>query len=94
MLLVYGRKDHSFYRYADLLERKLPNNKLVLIRGVSHQIPTKAALSMNEIIKQWLSVVHKEQQVVDMQATQSIISDSTFMESPPPTLELEDEYIQ
>ncbi len=59
MLLIYGKKDRSFYRYADILERRLPNNKLVLIRGVSHQIPTKAALSMNEIIRQWLSIVHK-----------------------------------
>ncbi|MEX1031197.1 MAG: alpha/beta hydrolase [Paenibacillaceae bacterium] len=66
MLLIYGKKDRSFYRYADMLERKLPNNKLVLIRGVSHQIPTKAALSMNEIIKQWLTVVHSVQQVTDM----------------------------
>jgi len=63
VLLIYGKKDRSFYRYADILERKLPNNKLVLIRGVSHQIPTKAAQSMNEIIKQWLTLVHKDQQI-------------------------------
>jgi pimeloyl-ACP methyl ester carboxylesterase len=68
MLLIYGKKDLSFYRYADILERKLPNNKLVLIRGVSHQIPTKAALSMNEIIKRWLNTVHRVQQVTDMKA--------------------------
>jgi pimeloyl-ACP methyl ester carboxylesterase len=62
MLLVYGKKDRSFYRYADILERKLASNKLILIRGVSHQIPTKAALSMNEIIKYWVTDVHEELQ--------------------------------
>lgn len=80
MLLVYGKKDRSFYRYADILERKLSNNKLILIRGVSHQIPTKAALSLNEIIKQWLTVVHREQQVTDTKYVEPMIVDSAAMD--------------
>ncbi|MEX2416089.1 MAG: alpha/beta hydrolase [Paenibacillaceae bacterium] len=81
MLLVYGKKDRSFYRYADILERKLLDNKLILIRGVSHQIPTKAAQSMNEIIKQWLTVVHREQQVSHIKLDEPMILDSAAMES-------------
>jgi pimeloyl-ACP methyl ester carboxylesterase len=81
MLLIYGKENHSFYRYADILERELPYNKLVLIRGVSHQIPTKAALSMNEIIKQWLTIVHSEQQDSDKKVVQPVILESAVMDS-------------
>jgi pimeloyl-ACP methyl ester carboxylesterase len=80
MLLIYGKKDRSFYRYADILERNLPSNKLVLIRGVSHQIPTKAALSMNEIIRQWLSVIHKLQQVTITENLQPEVMGSIILD--------------
>lgn len=79
MLLIYGKKDRSFYRYADILERKLPMNKLVLIQGVSHQIPTKAAQSMEEIIKQWLSIVHKVNHVSTTEGLEPIIVASEVM---------------
>jgi pimeloyl-ACP methyl ester carboxylesterase len=83
MLLIYGKKDRSFYKYADILEQHLPSNKLVLIRGVSHQIPTKAALSMNEIIRQWITAIHKSQQItnasdVHPEAMESMILEDTI----------------
>jgi pimeloyl-ACP methyl ester carboxylesterase len=80
MLLIYGKKDRSFYKYADILEQHLPSNKLVLIRGVSHQIPTKAALSMNEIIRQWLTVVHRLQQVTNAKDIQPDVMGSMMLD--------------
>lgn len=77
MLLIYGKKDHSFYRYADILEQGLPNNKLVLIQGVSHQIPTKAALSLEEIIKQWLALVHKENPLSTTEGIEPMLVESS-----------------
>ena len=43
ILLVYGREDSPFYKYAKLLQKKLPHNELKFIDHVEHQIPTKAA---------------------------------------------------
>ncbi|MUG46859.1 alpha/beta fold hydrolase [Paenibacillus woosongensis] len=54
VLLVYGEKDKHFYRYARLLQQQLPNNELVFIPQVSHQIPTKEAGSLNRLIQQFL----------------------------------------
>lgn len=80
MLLVYGKKDRSFYKYADILEQNLPINKLVLIRGVSHQIPTKAALSMNEIIRQWLTAIHTLQQLQNTEAVRPSVGESMILD--------------
>lgn len=54
VLLVYGEKDKQFYRYAQLLHQQLPNNELVFIQEMSHQIPTKAARTLNRLIRQFL----------------------------------------
>ncbi len=54
ILLLNGNKDKSFLRYAHLLRRRLPNNQMFLIKHVSHQLPTKAALHMNEIVRGWI----------------------------------------
>lgn len=53
-LLVYGLKDQGFFRYAQLLYEKLPHNELKWIRDVKHQIPTKAAVELNGLIKQFV----------------------------------------
>ena len=56
VLLVYGKKDKPFYGYAKLLYEKLPCNKLNFIDNVKHQIPTKAAKDLNEMIKQFATI--------------------------------------
>lgn len=54
VLLVYGERDKKFYRYARMLHEQLPNNELVLIEKVSHQIPTKAAKKLNGLIQRFI----------------------------------------
>lgn len=54
-LLIYGLKDKGFFRYATLLQRSLPQSELYFIKQTKHQIPTKAAANMNELIKQWVA---------------------------------------
>ncbi|MFF5996644.1 alpha/beta hydrolase [Lysinibacillus sp. KU-BSD001] len=49
ILLVYGTKDKSFHPYARMLHEKLPSNELVFL-AVHHQIPTKAAATLNNEI--------------------------------------------
>lgn len=56
VLLVYGKKDKLFSDHAKLLHGKLPCNKLEFIDNVKHQIPTKAAKELNEMIKQFVYV--------------------------------------
>ncbi|MDF2083759.1 alpha/beta hydrolase [Bacillus hominis] len=59
VLLVYGKKDKSFYDHAKLLHGKLPCNELNFIDNIKHQIPTKAAKELNEMIKQFV-FIHTE----------------------------------
>ena len=59
VLLVYGKKDKPFYDHAKLLHEKLPCNELKFIGNVKHQIPTKAAKDLNEMIKQF-AFIHTE----------------------------------
>ncbi len=54
VLLVYGMKDKSFHKYARILHEKLPNNKLLFIEKEKHQIPTKAASKLNEVINKFI----------------------------------------
>lgn len=54
ILLVYGKKDKPFYYYAKLLHEKLPYKELKFIDHVKHQIPTKAANDLNEMIKHFI----------------------------------------
>ncbi|WP_242280719.1 alpha/beta fold hydrolase [Bacillus cereus group sp. BfR-BA-01347] len=56
VLLVYGKKDKLFFDHAKLLHGKLPCNELEFIDNVKHQIPTKAAKELNEMIKQFVYV--------------------------------------
>jgi pimeloyl-ACP methyl ester carboxylesterase len=48
--LIYGEKDKAFYRYAQQLHRKLPQSQLTFVKGIKHQVPTKAASELNQII--------------------------------------------
>ena len=50
ILLVYGKKDTSFHKYAAIFQNHLPNYVLKLINE-NHRIPTKAAFQLNELIK-------------------------------------------
>ncbi|SHE13841.1 Arylesterase [Chlamydia abortus] len=54
VLLIYGTKDKSFFRYASMLHHKLPNSRLFFVKGVRHQIPTKAPVAMNDLIRYWI----------------------------------------
>jgi pimeloyl-ACP methyl ester carboxylesterase len=54
ILLIYGQKDQGFHRYAKLLHEKLPQNELMWIQDMKHQIPTKAAFQLNSLIKQFI----------------------------------------
>lgn len=60
VLLLYGQKNKSFYRYAELLQRELPNASLHFLSGVSHQLPTKAPNRVNRLIRTWVQA--QEQQ--------------------------------
>lgn len=60
VLLLYGEKDKRFYYYASLLKQKLPTSELKYIKDVKHQLPTKAAIEVNDLIKQFV-YQHKEQ---------------------------------
>ncbi|NUU62797.1 alpha/beta fold hydrolase [Paenibacillus agri] len=51
VLLVYGEKDTLFHPYAKLLKERLPKSELVFIKNSKHQIPTKAADELNELIE-------------------------------------------
>ena len=55
VLLLYGEKDKAFHRYAHLLHEKLPVNECLLIGDIKHQLPTKAAVAVNNFIKQFVS---------------------------------------
>ncbi|WP_391558675.1 alpha/beta fold hydrolase [Robertmurraya sp.] len=77
VLLIYGQKDKGFYRYAKLMHAKLPNNELKWIENVKHQIPTKAAFELNDLMKQFI-YTHKEPEV-------NRIIPAFFLESEPPS---------
>ena len=49
MLLVFGKKDKPFFKYASILQKNLPDNHLYFINE-SHRIPTKAAKELNQLI--------------------------------------------
>lgn len=53
-LLLYGLQDKSFHRYATKLKVGLLNSQTYMLRGVSHQLPTKAPRRVNQLIRRWL----------------------------------------
>jgi pimeloyl-ACP methyl ester carboxylesterase len=62
ILMVYGKKDKSFHRYANLLKEKLPDSDLKFIDKEKHQIPTKAAGELNHLIIDFVTL-HNEKNV-------------------------------
>lgn len=78
MLLIYGEKDVSFHRYAHLLHRSLPNSTLHLIAGAYHQIPTKNASALHELMRLWLAdAVSSEEATSSVAASASASVSST-----------------
>lgn len=56
VLLVYGQKDRSFYRYAELLHHGLPKSNLYFMRDVGHQLPTRAGDRVNRLVSSWIAM--------------------------------------
>ncbi|MFD0714371.1 alpha/beta fold hydrolase [Paenibacillus sp. GCM10027626] len=54
ILLLYGQKDRRFKRYLKKLQNGLPQYELHLIQNENHQLPTKAADEMNDVIRRWI----------------------------------------
>lgn len=57
MLIVYGKKDHSFHRYARILQRELLLAELKVVRGVAHHMPTKAPKAVDRLIRDFAARV-------------------------------------
>ncbi|WP_020616886.1 alpha/beta fold hydrolase [Paenibacillus daejeonensis] len=55
VLLMYGGKDRSFKRYRHILRHGLPNNQTVILHSEKHQLPTKAGLQTNDVIRRWMA---------------------------------------
>ncbi|MFJ5717469.1 alpha/beta fold hydrolase [Neobacillus sp. NPDC093127] len=58
VLLIYGEKDIKFHTYAKLLHEKLPNNELTFLHE-KHQIPTKSADELNQLIQGFITEIMK-----------------------------------
>jgi pimeloyl-ACP methyl ester carboxylesterase len=78
VLLLYGKEDTSFHRYAHMLNDRLPNRDLVFLEGIGHQIPTKAPRAMHRLMDQWferrLGIKHHPDQEAEGQAPITEIS--------------------
>ena len=59
ILLVYGTEDKSFHGYANLLHEKLPYSELKFLPNEKHQLPTKAAKELNQLINQFINALCK-----------------------------------
>ncbi|RID84076.1 alpha/beta hydrolase [Peribacillus asahii] len=60
VLLVYGKKDKQFHYYAKLLHENLPYNELQVINYAKHQIPTKSANNLNQLITHFIETTMNE----------------------------------
>jgi pimeloyl-ACP methyl ester carboxylesterase len=54
MLLLYGDQDSRFRKNANILRNHLRDNNCYWIKGLTHQLPTKAAKKVNEQIAQFI----------------------------------------
>ncbi|MCM3767585.1 alpha/beta fold hydrolase [Neobacillus niacini] len=52
--LIYGEMDKPFSPYAQLLQKKLSQNEITFVKGMKHQVPTKAANELNKLIYQFI----------------------------------------
>lgn len=55
ILLLFGQKDKRFKRYVRILQKHLPISSLYMLGNATHQIPTKEAKRMNDIIRMWVA---------------------------------------
>lgn len=55
ILLLYGKKDKAFHKYAHELKKCLPNAELAFLEGANHQIPTKNAAEMHRLLRDWMN---------------------------------------
>lgn len=54
VLLIYGEEDQHFHPYANILNQRLPKSELFFVKEADHRLPTKAAGTLNELIKQFI----------------------------------------
>ena len=59
-LLAFGSKDKAFHQYAKILHEMLPQNELRVI-NTKHQIPTKAAKELNQMIHEFVVKIQQGQ---------------------------------
>ncbi|GGG20125.1 alpha/beta fold hydrolase [Paenibacillus abyssi] len=76
VLLLYGKKDWSFKRYRKKLQEGLTRYDLMIFEDEKHQLPTKAADEMNEIIRRWIRV---HQYNINHKGTAPIVTPKAFM---------------
>ncbi|MBP1992005.1 alpha/beta fold hydrolase [Paenibacillus eucommiae] len=60
ILLIYGQKNTNFHPYAHILHDHLPNSSLYFIKGARHQLPTKNARRMNELLRLWVNSLENQ----------------------------------
>ncbi|MFB5188926.1 alpha/beta fold hydrolase [Alicyclobacillus fastidiosus] len=53
--LIFGAKDIRLLHYREMFSQCLPNATKVIIPGVSHQVPTKAAETLNTEIREFVT---------------------------------------
>lgn len=69
ILLMYGTKDRSFHRYANILHQGLPHSSLYFLKDAKHQIPIKSAAKMNDLIRLWVESLedqHTDRGLLDL----------------------------
>jgi pimeloyl-ACP methyl ester carboxylesterase len=75
ILLMYGTKDRSFHRYANLLHQGLPHSSLYFLKDAKHQIPIKSAAKMNDLIRLWVESLedqHTDRGLLDLSIAQKM----------------------
>ncbi|PYI53852.1 alpha/beta fold hydrolase [Paenibacillus flagellatus] len=78
VLLLYGTKDRGFKRYRKLLERELPDCEVHLCKDEKHQIPTKAASEMNDVIRRWIRGLLRDRRLALDEPTRDEPAEAAF----------------
>lgn len=55
VLLIAGEKDKRFVHYAHMMNKRLPYGEVSVIGNGRHQLPTKAAIEVNDLIRSFIS---------------------------------------
>lgn len=76
VLLIYGKKNWFFYRYEKILHVHLQKPQTFWLDDYSHQLPTKAALQVNEMIRGWIGARQTEE-TDRFQPPESYVPDGT-----------------